>query len=249
VGRVVWWWRWRGGDHGVSGAGVGDRWRAVWYEGGRRRQCQAVSEERLAAKLEKVGERLAADAGNMERPGAELIGYFLSPDRLPPGRQWSRKHAHTQRRLCERFVAPVIGRLVCQDIKAADMQAVVNAAPTAKEGKRVHALVSALVGAGISGGYLANPRLKGVHWQANGRPALEVAAGVAGESVLFVDPAEIPAHADVAKLGQALAASPVRGQLYELMANLAAYTGLRWGEQAAKLNAWAATKRHLFDGV
>jgi hypothetical protein len=34
-----------------------------------------------------------------------------------------------------------------------------------------------------------------------------------GESVLFVDPAEIPAHADVAKLGQALAASPTRGQL------------------------------------
>ena len=56
---------------------------------------------------------------------------------------------------------------------------------------------------------------------------------VAGESVLFVDPAEIPAHADVAKLGQALAAAPARGQLYELMANLAAYTGLRWGELAA----------------
>jgi hypothetical protein len=25
------------------------------------------------------------------------------------GAQWSRKHAHTQRRLCERFAAPVIG--------------------------------------------------------------------------------------------------------------------------------------------
>jgi integrase len=37
----------------------------------------------------------------------------------------------------------------------------------------------------------------------------------------------------VAALGQALAASPARGQLHELMANLAAYTGLRWGELAA----------------
>ena len=89
--------------------GAGDRWRAVWYEGGVRRQCEAVSEERLAARLEKVSARLAADAGNMERPGAELIAYFLSPDRHPPGRQWSRKHAHTQGRLCARFVAPVIG--------------------------------------------------------------------------------------------------------------------------------------------
>ena len=27
----------------------GDRWRAVWYENGRRRQCEAVTEDRLAA--------------------------------------------------------------------------------------------------------------------------------------------------------------------------------------------------------
>ena len=39
-----------------------DRWRAVWHENGSRRQCEAVSGERLAARLEKVTERLAADA-------------------------------------------------------------------------------------------------------------------------------------------------------------------------------------------
>ena len=43
-------------------------------------------------------------------------------------------------------------------------------------------------------------------------------ATVAEEYVLFVDPAEIPAHADVAKLGQVLAAS-LAGQLSELMVN------------------------------
>jgi hypothetical protein len=40
----------------------GGRWRAVWYEGGERQQCESVSEDRLAGKLEKVTERLAADA-------------------------------------------------------------------------------------------------------------------------------------------------------------------------------------------
>jgi hypothetical protein len=34
------------------------RWRAVWYEEGQRRQCEGFSEEKLAAKLEKVTERL-----------------------------------------------------------------------------------------------------------------------------------------------------------------------------------------------
>jgi len=45
----------------------------------------------------------------MERPGADLIRHYLDPDRLPAGDRWSRKHAHTQRRLCERFAEPVIG--------------------------------------------------------------------------------------------------------------------------------------------
>ena len=53
--------------------------------------------------------------------GADLIAYYLSPDRLPVQRQWSRKHAHTQRRLCERFAAPVIVAIVCQDITTEHM--------------------------------------------------------------------------------------------------------------------------------
>ena len=209
---------------------AGDRWRAVWYEGGRRRQCQAVTEAGLAAKLERVTERLAADAPGMERPGTDLIAFYLSPGRHPAARPWSRKHADTQRRLCQRYLVPVIGNLACQDITVADMQAVVNAAPTAGEGARLQRCISALVSAGITGGYLASPRLKQVHWQPGDRPCPEPATAVAGESTLFVDPAEIPATADVAKLGQALA---VLRDSFELMACFAAYTGLRWGELAA----------------
>ena len=52
---------------------------------------------------------------------------------------------------------------------------------------------------------------------------------IAGESAQFVDPAEIPADADVARLGRALARARY-GDLGELMANTAAYTGLRQGE-------------------
>jgi hypothetical protein len=73
---------------------AGGRWRAVWYEDGRRDQCESVSEDRLAAKLEKVKARLEADAPNMRRPGADLIAHYLDPDRLPVQERWSRKHAH-----------------------------------------------------------------------------------------------------------------------------------------------------------
>jgi hypothetical protein len=121
----------------------GGRWRAVWHEGGARQQCEARSEDKLAAQLEKVTERLAAGASNMKRPGADLISWYLNPDRLPVEQRWSRKHAHTQRRLCERFAVPVIGTVICQDITIGHMQKIVNAAPTSGEGKRVRGTISA----------------------------------------------------------------------------------------------------------
>jgi hypothetical protein len=180
---------------------AGDRWRAVWYEDGQRRQCESVSEDRLAARLDKVTERLATGALNLERPGAALIAYYLSPDWLPAENRWSGKRAHTQRRLCERFAAPVIGAVICQDITTGHMQQIVNAPPTAGEGRRVQGMVSALVSAGIEGGYLINPRLAKVHWQAGDRALPAQQVSVAGESTLFVDPAEIPADADITELG------------------------------------------------
>ena len=208
------------------------RWRAVWYEDGERQQCESVSEEKLAARLEKVTERLTADAPNMKRPGADLITYYLDPDRLPVDERWSRKHADTQRRLCERFAAPVIDAVTCQDIKTRHTQKIVNAAPTAGEGDRVHRMISALVSAGLEGGYLANPRLAKVHWQAGNRQLPSAPVTVAGESALWVDPAEIPAGSDVGKLGRALAAGR-HGDRCELMASTAAYSGLRRGELTA----------------
>jgi integrase len=210
----------------------GDRWRAVWYEDGQRQQCESVREDKLAARLEKVTERLRADAPNMRRAGADLIAHYLGPGRHPVKDQWSRKHADSQRRLCARFAAPVIDAITCQDIKISHMQQIVNAAPTAGEGDRVHRMISAMVSAGIEAGYLASPRLSKIHWQAGDRPLPPPEITVAGEAQSWVDPAAIPSDDDIAKLGQALAAG-AHGGRDELMASTAAYSGLRWGELTA----------------
>jgi hypothetical protein len=136
----------------------GEPWRAVFTENGQRKYRQGATEAKLAGKLEKARERLQAGTASMERPGADLIRHYLDPGRLPAGDRWSRKHARTQRRLCERFAEPVIGTVTCQDIKTGHMQQIVSAAPAAGEGDRVHGMLSALVAAGIGGGYLASPR-------------------------------------------------------------------------------------------
>ncbi len=54
-------------------------WRAVFTENGQRRYRQAMTEAGLAVRLDKVIERLAAGAPNMERPGADLISHYLDP--------------------------------------------------------------------------------------------------------------------------------------------------------------------------
>jgi hypothetical protein len=210
----------------------GGRWRAVWQEAGERGQCEAATEEKLAAKLEMVKIRLEADAPNMRKPGAALIAHYLDPDRLPVRDRWSRKHAHTQRRLCLLYVAPVIDVVTCQDIESGHMQQIVNAAPTAGEGDRVRRMISALVTAGVDAGYLVNSRLAKVHWQPGDRALPAPAVTVAGESGQWVDPAEIPSDDDVAKLGYFLAVGTYRYN-GELMANTAGYSGLRWGELIA----------------
>jgi integrase len=93
-------------------------------------------------------------------------------------------------------------------------------------------MLSALVGAGIEDGYLTSPRLSQVHWQARGRQIPQPQVTVAGEAALWVNGSEIPSDDDVARLGQALAIGR-HGERSELMANAAAYSGLRWGELAA----------------
>jgi hypothetical protein len=102
----------------------------------------------------------------MRRPGADLIAHYLDPDGLPVQHRWSPKHADNQRRMCQRFTAPVIAAVTCEDIKTAHSQKIVNAAPTSGEGDRVRRMISALVSAGIEAGYLSSPRLAKVHWQA-----------------------------------------------------------------------------------
>jgi hypothetical protein len=217
----------------------GDRWRAVWYEGGRRRQCEAVTEDKLAVELARVAERLAADAPGLERPGADLIAWYLSPGPapgraavVPQARRYPAQAVRAVRRSGHRG-----GLLPGHPHRrhAAHRQRRAHRG----EGARLRRCLSALVTAGIAAGYLTSPRLKEVHWQAAGRAAPGPQVAIAGESALFVDPAEIPADHDVARLGRALAAGR-RGDLHELMAATAAYAGLRQGELFALTAAQVA---------
>ena len=104
---------------GVPGAGGGGPVAGGVVRGRRAAAVRGGQRGPAGGELEKVTERLAADAPNLEKwPGADLIAFYLSPDRHPAGRAWSAKHADTQRRLCERFVLPVIADLPARTLRS-----------------------------------------------------------------------------------------------------------------------------------
>jgi hypothetical protein len=64
--------------YGVSGpGGEPGRWRAVWCEDGQRQQCEAMSKDKLAARLDKVTERLQVHSA--APPGATSGGPAVQP--------------------------------------------------------------------------------------------------------------------------------------------------------------------------
>lgn len=86
----------------------GGRWRAVWQEDGERQQCEAPTEEKLAAKLEKVKVRLEADAPNMRKLGAALIAHYARPHpapAVPPVRSPGHRHGHVPGRQDQSYAA------------------------------------------------------------------------------------------------------------------------------------------------
>jgi hypothetical protein len=73
----------------------GEPWRAVFIENGQRKFRQGATEAKLAEKLEKVKERLQAEAVNMERRGEDLIAHYLDAD--APARAENLVHGADQR--------------------------------------------------------------------------------------------------------------------------------------------------------
>jgi hypothetical protein len=95
-------------EHGITvypPEADGEPWRAVFIENGARRFRQAATEAKLARKLEKIRERLAADASNRERPGWDLIAITWTPtgSRSPSGGPGSTR---TPRGGCARCTSP-----------------------------------------------------------------------------------------------------------------------------------------------
>ena len=160
----------------------GEPWRATFTENGQRKYRQGATEAKLAAKLEKVNERLRRRGEH----GAARRG----PDRALPGpRPAARRGAvvpqarRTPSGGCASGSPPrSSARSPARTSRPGTPSRSSTPRPPPGKARGSSRMLSALVAAGIEGGYLANPRLAKVHWQAGDRP-LPAPAGERGRGI------------------------------------------------------------------
>jgi integrase len=209
-------------------------WRVRWEEAGRRRDTTARSRSHAITKATELVARLsrgtATDLGKAD--GAELIANYLDPARRGArGNPWSVRHRDEQVRYCSRYVAPQIGSTACRRLSRADLQRVMDEAPTVSVAQHLRRCLTGLVTAGLEEGHLL-PRqdlLRGVRWRPPGGVAEPESQGI----VRAITEAEIPTAEMVHALAAATAHRPRPVWWRELEILLVAYSGLRWGEHVA----------------
>ena len=230
----------------------------TYYELGRRKNTSGGRTLTEALdRASEIAEKLGAGTVNAPATTGELIERYLDPNRpMKSGKPWSTKHRYNTERLAKLYITPVIGKVRCKDINSTHMQMVVNKGVSADEGKRIRALLSAIITYGVGKRYLQNGKdvlLHEVYWQAP--PTKKTADGGAssttqeegatekvtektarrtvteqGGSKHYVSPNDLPELDDIYELVVQIRKIQGKCWWWEIMPVFTAFTGLRIGE-------------------
>lgn len=154
--------------------------------------------------------------------------YVASKTKIHAGgrAEWGKKHTSSQKIIFRNQVLPAIGNKECLRLTNKDLKKIIEECETVDLRDHVCSAISALVRWGCANGwFLQTSEMLLNDLRKMGKRKVRKA----GESNIYVDPSEIPSHADVHEVAkQASKVSKI--WWYELMFNLAAYSGLRFGE-------------------
>lgn len=206
-------------------------WRIVWKENGKQRETSATSAEQAYAKAAQQEKKLKRASGDKESQQiSEMVAAYLDAERRTVhGEAWGKKHAKSQASLFKTHILPLIGHLVCDSLRFEDLQSIIKSAKTDSTAEHLHSAIKAWINWAYLDGWIANEPKKMLAGLSREKKRRKQKGAPAGETDLFVDKRNIPSHADVDAFAKALVKTGNRSW-YELLANLAAYSGLRIGE-------------------
>jgi len=213
-------------------------WRIVWSEDGKTRDTTANSESAAFNKASEIERRLMTPNGGLSKLLIkDMYEAYVDPKQGGSTRdEWGKRHTRNTRQIFNHTILKSLGRVQCSELKPSHLAMVVNQEMTTSNRKHLISTLSAFINWGYRGGWiLTDPTqlLAGLTYASKSRKSVgstnKPKAKRAGESHLVVDPRAIPSHDDVDRLAKATV--EVSGiWWYELMINLAAYSGLRLGE-------------------
>jgi integrase len=206
---------------------VADRWRLDWAQGGKRQGTTAKDVVAATAKANEMAGILSRQYGDRAgQPVTAMVAAYLDPDTRMS--HWGESHDADQKNNMKRFVAFVGASKKCKDLTTVDIHAFINSIEALSSKKHLATAVKGLITWGHKKEWIITPPdvlLADVGY------AITKAKGAKkrGSVVEYIDRDSLPTHKDVAELGRQMA---IAGKDYrwELMANLAAYTGIRLGE-------------------
>ena len=197
---------------------------------GKLRDTTAKSEKIALDKSAEIEILLRNNVGNLPHNTVEMMisEYVSEKTKVHAGNraEWGKKHTKSQESIFKNHLLPSIGSKQCLRLKNSDLIKIIESCGTVDLSDHVASAMSALVRWGCAKGWLlqnSEMLLSDLNKIAKRK------VKQAGEGTKFVDGGEIPTHKMVKKV--ASCAKEVSGiWWYELMFNLAAYSGLRFGE-------------------
>jgi integrase len=226
-------------DHGVRLTDPTDAkpyYRITWVEGGKRRETTASYQGDALLKMASIEKRLSVTHGERSlQTVAEMVHAYINPKKGDYSRKtWNKKHTRNIRNLLNQRLVEELGKKRCADLTLDDLKQSLSKVTTASLAEHYGSALGTLISWGYREDWilkdpskwtkelnLLRDRIKSEKRKKN--------AVVAGESSKFVSKKDIPSASDVDKLAKATV--DVTGiWWYELLVNLAAYSGARDGE-------------------
>jgi integrase len=207
--------------------------RIKWSENGKKYDTTAKTFEAAEKKAVIISRRLLAQSGQRDfMPISDLLEVYLEPRNVRQ-RGWGENHLKNSTYLLNEFVEH-FGNLPCNELSGEHLNRYISEiAETVSPAKAiaVSRTLSTLINWGHAKDWFTqdiSQLIREMKSAANSNESKKVYQ--AGESAKFVNRKLIPSHADVDLLAKKIA-EIANDSTYELFVNLAAYSGLRIGEQ------------------
>lgn len=206
-------------------------WRISYVDQeGKLRDTTATSERLAMNRASEIEKLLMNNVGNLPHNSvSEMIDeYIKEKTKIHSGgrAEWGAKHKRSQLSIFRNHVLSAVGEKKCIRLDNSDLIKVIDSCGTVDLRDHVATAISTLIRWGCAKGWLlqnSDMLLRDLNKIANRK------VKIAGESKHHVDKREIPTHAKVAAVAKA-ASEVTDVWWYELMFNLTAYSGLRFGE-------------------